>query len=123
MVLDDKEIELFNKEISQNRSNNLKNNLLITVGFIIIFILSQIVKGKIDFTNLNGKKYLPKDYIPKPFIEDFLEKMLNIKEYLIFFICLFIFFLIIHKSNLEWERKILENENNQLNLQINKKEN
>lgn len=108
MELEKEELDIINENFTGNPKKTVKNNLLIAVGFIITFFLFQIAKGKIDFNNLNGNKYLPEDYKPKPFLEDFLEKLKNVKEYLIFFGILLIFFLFIHQSNLNWEKEMLK---------------
>lgn len=108
MELNEEENELINEEISDKSKKTVKNNLIIAIVFIIVFFLFQVGKGKIDFNNLYGEKYLPYNYKPKPFLENLIQSLYNVKEYLIFFSILFILFLFVHNSNLKWEKEMLK---------------
>jgi len=129
MKLEKEELEIINNGINEKSKKTVSNNLLIMTGFIVVFFLFQIAKGKIDFNNLNGNKYLPEDYQSKPFMEDLLEKLNNVKEYLIFFAVLIIIFSFIHNANLKWEKemlkkyKFLQDIHNKENLESNYEEN
>ncbi len=127
MELDKDDIKMIENEITHKSKKTVSNNLIIIIGFIIVIFLFQIAKGKIDLSNLNGNKYLPKDYKTKPFFEDIVNKLNNVKEYLIFFGILLIIFFFIHKSNLNWEKKMLKKykflENTENNEYIHRKNN
>lgn len=108
MELEEEEVSLIKEEISEKSKKTVRTNLLIIVGFVVVFFIFQLAKGKIDLDNLDGRKYLPEDYKGKPFMENLFEKINNVKDYLIFLLILFVFFLIIHKSNLDWEREVVK---------------
>jgi len=109
--MDEDEIKLLKEETIKDTKRGLFFNLIVGVGFVILYISYQILSGKIDFNNIFGDKYLPIDYKPKSFIEKLNEKIINIKEYLIFFSILIVLLIFVHKSNLDWENDYLQRRN------------
>lgn len=105
--MDSKEAGLLKEETLKDEKKRISYNLVIAIIIIIVYIVSQILRGKIDFDNIFGNKYLPADYKPKNFFENLYEKIINLKEYLIFFSVLSVFFIIIHKSNLNHEKSLI----------------
>jgi hypothetical protein len=106
--MDNDESDIIKDENLKISEKSVKFNLLLAIIIIFFYILLQIIRGKIDFDNLLGDKYLPADYRPKPYLENVYEKMKNLKEYIIFFSILLVIFIIIHKSNLNWEKELVE---------------
>lgn len=102
--MDSEEVELLKEEALKEEKKRMGNNLLIATIIIIIYIASQVLRGKIDFDNLFGDKFLPSDYKPKNFFENLYDNLISLKEYLIFFSILLVLFIIIHKSNLDYEK-------------------
>ncbi len=105
--MDKEEEELIKEETRKEDKRSLIYKLLLSLMIIMIYTVSQVLRGNIDFDNLFGNKFLPADYKPKNFIDNLYEKIINLKEYLIFFSVLSVLFIIIHKSNLEYESNLI----------------
>ncbi len=105
--MDSEELEILKEETLKDEKKRMGNNLLIAMLIIVGYIACQILRGKIDFDNIFGNKFLPIDYKPKNFFENLYDKIVNLKEYLIFFSVFLVLFIIIHKTNLEYERNLI----------------
>jgi hypothetical protein len=106
--MDEEEIELLKEETLKTEKKGITYNLIIATSIIVIYIGLQMLSGKIALDDLFGDKYLPADYKPKTFIENLYEKIINLKEYLIFFSALSVLFIIIHRSNLDYEKDYMK---------------
>ncbi len=104
----DEEIEIINKETLKDANNGVRFNITAIICFIVFYFIFQILRGRIDFENIYGNKYIPIDYTSKNFFENIYEKIINLKDFLIFFSILIVLFLFVHKSNLDWEREYVK---------------
>lgn len=105
--MDKEQVEMLEEQTSKEERKRMSFNLTIATIIIVFYIGLQVLRGNIELDNLFGNKYLPADYKPKKFFEDLYDKIINLKEYLIFFFILSVIFIIIHKSNLEYEKELI----------------